>query len=362
MTIRIMLVDDSAIVRGLIANALANEDGIEIVASVSNGQMALEALPRFKPHLVILDIEMPVMDGLTALPKLLELDRNLVVIIASTLSTRNATISLQALELGAKDYVAKPTARDKDNLEQFYRELKEKIQALGSRAMQRSATVEKPGIPHANVSAKPAMQVGVQAMAAPMLTQSIRALAVASSTGGPQALQTLFGGLKGRVRSIPIFITQHMPPTFTTILAEHISSTWGAPCREGVDGETVQPGKAYLAPGNYHMVVEKNEAKLTVRLNQNPPVNFCRPSADPMIESLINIYGNGLLLVVLTGMGSDGAVGAKKLVDAGGAVIAQDEASCVVWGMPRAVTEQNLCKAVLPLDQIASYLGRVIRD
>ena len=185
---------------------------------------------------------------------------------------------------------------------------------------------------------------------------SPRAVAIASSTGGPQALLKVFGELKGKLLNVPIFITQHMPPNFTTILATHIRQISDKDCHEAVDGEAVRPGTVYLAPGDFHMIPAMRDREVVVTLNQNPPVNFCRPAADPMIEALCDIYGQQLLLVVLTGMGSDGYLGAAKLHKSGGTVIAQDKDSSVVWGMPRAVAENNACKGVLSLDDIPRYL------
>lgn len=186
------------------------------------------------------------------------------------------------------------------------------------------------------------------------------ALAIASSTGGPQALSDLLKQLRGRVDHIPIFITQHMPASFTAILAQNLSRVSGMDCHEGKDGELVKPGVVYVAPGDFHMIVEYNPKGNIIRLNKEPPVNFCRPSADPMFYSLAAIYKEKLLTVVLTGMGSDGLNGAKAIAGVGGTIIAQDEESSVVWGMPRAIAEAKLAKAVMPLDQMGLYITRSI--
>lgn len=353
MAIRVMLVDDSAIVRGLISRALTEDPMIEIITNANNGAAAIPMAREHQPDVIILDIEMPEMDGITALPKLLEVAPRAKIIMASTLTIRNAGISLQALGLGASDYVAKPTARTPEELDQFYRELKEKIHALAAS----SVAVSQPAI-----AVKPAIKPAISAK--PPVALPIKALAIASSTGGPQALMKLFGDLKGQLTHLPIFLTQHMPPTFTTILADHLSKASGRSCSEAKPGEEVKAGHLYVAPGDFHMRAVKENEKIILRLAQDPPVNFCRPAADPMIESLSAIYGRHLLLVVLTGMGQDGFEGAKKLVAAGGSVIAQDEATSVVWGMPKAVATNNLCQAVLPLQDIAGYLiqhaGRMI--
>lgn len=184
-----------------------------------------------------------------------------------------------------------------------------------------------------------------------------RAIAIASSTGGPPALTTLFEGLRGKLPHLPIFITQHMPATFTPIFAQQLSEAGGCDCREGKDGEAVSPVRVYLAPGGYHMEVHRGEnGRPTIHLTQDPPVNSCRPAADPMFNTISEVYGPGLLAVVLTGIGQDGTEGAKTIVKNGGTVIAQDEASSVVYGMPKTVAEQVACKAILPLNEIAAYI------
>jgi two-component system chemotaxis response regulator CheB len=359
-----MLVDDSAIVRAMIQRALTADPGIEVVATASDGAMAIESLRRIPSDIIILDIEMPVMDGLTALPELLKASPKPRVIMASTLTMRNAEISMKAMELGATDYLAKPTAAAGNEAQDFYRQLIEKIHALapgGSAPPSPAAPV--PANPVAPVKAAP---VSVQAVTATTsLAEALNtvpraaAIAIASSTGGPQALLAVFTALKGRALNVPVFITQHMPPSFTTILAEHISRALGSDCHEGKDGEDVRPGIVYLAPGDFHMTV-KNGPVPKIGLNQNPPENFCRPSADPMLRSLAAIYGKGLVTVVLTGMGSDGSQGAAEVVRQGGTVAAQNESTCVVYGMPRAVVEAKLAKAVLPLDQVAPWLARAM--
>ncbi len=364
MTISVLLVDDSAIIRGLMNKALSENPSIVIVGSASNGLQAIQMAKELLPKIIILDIEMPVMDGITALPELLKTAPGSKIIMSSTLTSRNASISMQALSLGATDYLAKPSARTGEEVQQFYFELINKILALGgappATTLHATAAPAQAAKPIAaaplppKVDAKPVPKLNPGERLNPM---GVTALAIASSTGGPQALLSLFTQLQGKLNNIPIFITQHMPPTFTTILAEHITKTGNRPCTEGKNGEEVVNGHVYLAPGDYHMVMEKNGAgKTIVTLNKNPQENFCRPAADPMLRSLSAIYGSHLAVVVLTGMGQDGMEGAKVVVNNGGGVIAQDEASCVVYGMPKAIVEHKLCKAVLPLNDIAPFL------
>lgn len=362
--IRVMLVDDSAIVRGLVSRALKDAADVVIVGTASNGKQAITMVGEYNPDIIVLDIEMPVMDGLEALPELLKLAPHAHVIMASTLTHRNAEISLRALALGASDYLTKPSAQENNATEQFFRDLKEKIRTLA--ATRRTQRPQPQAIP-----AKPAVASTQSAIVKPAAitggagiplapVKHVAAIAIASSTGGPQALQTVFTQLKDRAKRVPVFITQHMPPTFTAILAEHLGKASGMPTYEAKDGQVVEAGHIYLAPGDYHMVPERQAKGVVIRLNQNPPENFCRPAADPMLRGLAAIYGNQLLVAVLTGMGQDGAVGARSVVDAGGEVIAQDQESCVVWGMPRAVTEAKLITNALPLGGIAEYLARAV--
>ena len=353
MSIRVLLVDDSTIIRSLIARALKEESSIEVVATASNGLRGVESAKAHKPDVVILDIEMPEMDGIEALPKILEVSPNSQVIMASTLTQRNASISMQALELGAADYLPKPSSTgDHDNLEIFYQELRAKVKSLGTAKQQKEQLAKASSI---GKTPPPVTQLDNR----PILG-GFKALAIASSTGGPKALQELFIGLKDKFAHVPIFITQHMPPTFTTLLAENIAKYSGMPCAEAKDGEEVKAGHIYLAPGDFHMVANIRDGKVITTLNQKAPENFCRPAADPMLRSLSDAYKERLFAVVLTGMGQDGMLGAKEVVDKGGFVIAQDEETSVVYGMPKAVADQGLCKAILPLGEIAPYLIKTV--
>ncbi|WP_074770275.1 protein-glutamate methylesterase/protein-glutamine glutaminase [Magnetospirillum fulvum] len=364
--IRVMLVDDSAVVRGLVTRILEAETDIEIVASVGNGQMALSTLERVAVDVVLLDIEMPVMDGLTALPKLLQADPGLKIIMQSTLTMKGASVSLRALEMGAADYIPKPTAtRELAGGADFRTELLSKIRALGQ-ARQRSANrpprpaaTGAAAVPRpASTGAPPRVQIHPSSTVTlrTAAIESFDVIAIGSSTGGPQALFTLLGTMRAGTVTQPILITQHMPATFTMILAEHISRVSGWEAREGQDGEVVRSGRVYIAPGDFHMVVEVRGTEKIVRLNKNPPENFCRPSVDPMLRSIAAAYGRRVMTCILTGMGSDGLKGGQAVVASGGTVIAQDEPSSVVWGMPGAVATAGVCSAVLPLPEIAPWI------
>jgi two-component system, chemotaxis family, protein-glutamate methylesterase/glutaminase len=339
-----MVVDDSAIVRGLIVRMLKEDPRIDVAASCSNGEMAVAQAARHPVDVIILDIEMPVMDGLAALPKLLEASPGASIIMASTLTQRNAAISLRALALGAADYVAKPTSDKLGGSEAFRRELIEKVITLG-RAKGKRASGNAPR----SVS-RPQFQLR---SASPRRS---RIIAIGSSTGGPQALLTLLGALPASIQC-PIVIAQHMPATFTAVLAQHIARGSGRICSEAVDGMEIKPGTICLAPGDYHLQVTRESNRCIARLSQTPPENFCRPSVDPLFRSVAQHFGAESIAIVLTGMGSDGCAGARVLAAIGAPVLAQDEASSVVWGMPGAVANAGICSAVLPLTRIAGHLA-----
>jgi two-component system chemotaxis response regulator CheB len=358
-----MVCDDSATIRAAIARMLEADPGIQVVAKVSNGRMAIDELRRTKVDVVVLDIEMPVMDGMAALPLLLQADPGLRVIMASTLTTRGADIAMRALRLGAADYVPKPTSIGTATDERFRLEIISKVKGL-ARLRQRAALPASAARPAASMLTRQA----------PVLPPKM--LAIGSSTGGPQALFTLVQAL-GRSVSVPVVLTQHMPATFTPILAEHINRLGGLPCSEAKDGEPLLTGHIYLAPGDKHLIIEPGDEKgrvpgtvpranpggiaARVRLSSDPPENFCRPSVDPMLRSAASVCDGRVLVAILTGMGHDGLAGTRRVVEAGGAAVAQDEATSVVWGMPGAVAQAGLCHAVLPLPRIAPKLLEMLR-
>jgi two-component system, chemotaxis family, protein-glutamate methylesterase/glutaminase len=369
--IRVMIVDDAIVVRGLLVRWIEAETGLQVVASLRNGREAIEQLERTGPDVVILDVDMPDIDGITALPRLLEKKRDLVVIMFSTLTRRNAEVSLQALSLGAADYIPKPETTREITGSAFRRELIEKVRTLGTRRRQRLRAARalpwrapKPVGDH-GASAAP------QPIAAPELVPDHaspaiklrpfpnalpRTLLIGSSTGGPQALIAVFNRIGEVIDHAPVLVTQHMPPTFTTVLAELLTRTSGRPAHEAVHGEAIRAGKIYIAPGGHHMRVVRRDGVATVALDDGPLVNFCRPAVDPMFSSATEVWGSWNLALILTGMGSDGTRGANDIVAAGGCVIAQDEETSVVWGMPGSVAKAGLCSAVLPIDRIPTKI------
>jgi two-component system chemotaxis response regulator CheB len=362
--LRVMVVDDSAVIRGLISRWIAAEPDMVVAASLRTGLDAVNQLERVNPDVAVLDIEMPELDGISALPQLLAKKRNLIIIMASTLTRRNAEISFKALSLGASDYIPKPeSTREASAAETFRHDLLQKIRHLGAKV--RRPLSATPSLPLAPVLDRPREPLTRPPVAQPQLMrrafsmQAPRVLVIGSSTGGPQALMTLVTDLGAVIDRVPVLITQHMPPTFTTILAEHLARSSRRPAHEAIDGEIVKAGTIYLAPGGRHMRVVRHGTDAAIALDDGPPVNFCKPAVDPLFSSAIEVWQGGVLAVVLTGMGSDGMRGGKEIVAAGGSVIAQDEASSVVWGMPGAAAHAGICAAILPLNQIASKLVRV---
>lgn len=364
--IRVMVVDDSVVIRGLISRWIDAEPDMTVAASLRTGLDAVNQVGRVNPDVAVLDIEMPELDGISALPQLLARKRDLIVIMASTLMRRNAEISFKALSLGASDYIPKPeSTREAAAADTFRQDLLHKIRHLGARVRRPLSTLSPPLAPtierapgsvaRAIISASPP----APPIKRPFGPTTPRVLLIGSSTGGPQALMTLVGEIGAVIDRVPVLITQHMPPTFTTILAEHLARASHRPAREGVDGEIIKAGRIYLAPGGCHMRVVRHGAGAAIALDDGPSINFCKPAVDPLFTSAIDVWQSAILAVVLTGMGADGMRGGKDVVTAGGSVIAQDEATSVVWGMPGAAANAGICAAILPLGQIAPKLVRL---
>lgn len=352
--VRVMVVDDSVVMRGFISRMVTGAGAsIEVVATAANGQLAVERLRKGDIDVVVLDVEMPVMDGLAALPQLLAIDSKLVVIMASSLTTRNADISLRALSVGAKDYVSKPSSTGAGtNNDEFQRELVEKIKTLAARFR---PAVASP--PRTLAVVAPVGETTFKLR--PVSPVRPRVLAIGSSTGGPHALGQLLRGLPRPVK-VPVLITQHMPSTFTGLLAQNLSRDTGILCVEAQDGEVFMPGKAYIAPGDFHMLAVVKGGQPVVQLTKDEKVHFCRPAVDPMLRSAVTVFHRNVLAAIVTGMGTDGLAGSTVVANAGGNVVAQDEASSVVWGMPGAVAKAGVCCDVVPLDRLGRRLGELL--
>jgi two-component system chemotaxis response regulator CheB len=380
--IRVMVVDDVSIVRRLVSNALAVDPDIEIVGAAANGKEALEKIPIVKPDLVILDYEMPEMDGMETLKEIRRRPGGPKVIFFSSYTRQGAKVSLDALWQGADDYATKVTA---DNLAAatlcVQSELLPKIKGLceglvaggagGAGGSSRPTTAQAPGFPAlatipptpasgaasgASAEASGGEIVDAVASGASMAPSSpVEIVAIGASTGGPRALSAVIEGLPVDF-PLPVVVVQHMPPLFTRSLAERLSTRSGLRCLEGVDGAAVEPGTVWIAPGNWHMTVAREGGVARLRLMGDPPENSCRPSVDPLFRSVAALYGSAALGVVLTGMGQDGLLGSRRIHECDGRILVQDEATSVVWGMPGAVARAGLAHKVVPLPEIAGEI------
>jgi two-component system chemotaxis response regulator CheB len=360
-----MIVDDSLVIRRAITGWLDGLGDIAVVGAHANGRLAVEDVARSRPDLVILDIEMPEMDGLTALPLLLARHPGVTVLIASTLSRRGAEVSLKALTLGAADYLTKPEPGGLVSAEQFRLDLVDKIRQLGRRQTRRwqggaSTGPRKPAAPAEPAADAAAPEARRQQRLRPFSMGAVKCLVIGSSTGGPQALARVLTDIGAPLSNVPVLITQHMPPTFTAILAEHLGRATGLPTAEALDGEPIRRGRIYVAPGGRHLIVGKAADGVVARLSDAPPENFCKPAVDPLFRTVADAFGSGVLAVVLTGMGTDGAKGALTVANAGGSVIAQDEATSVVWGMPGATVAAGAASGVLPVGEIGRRVARLL--
>ncbi|MGH9344005.1 MAG: protein-glutamate methylesterase/protein-glutamine glutaminase [Terriglobia bacterium] len=350
--IRILIVDDSVVIRRMLMDALASDPCFEIAGAAANGRIALSKIPQVNPDLVTLDVEMPEMDGLEALAALRKLYPKLPVIMFSTLTERGAEATLDALSLGANDYVTKPAnVGGLDTaLKRVRDELIPKVKALCMPAAQTPALFPRPPA-LAAAGLKPAVE--------PLRRPPVRldVLAIGVSTGGPNALGELVPQLPADL-PVPVVIVQHMPPIFTRFLAERLASRSKVTVVEGAPGLVLTAGQVVIAPGDYHMVVERQGLKVLIGTHQQPPENSCRPSVDVLFRSVAAAYGPHTLGLIMTGMGQDGLRGCGNIREAGGQILAQDQATSVVWGMPGFVAEAGLADKVLPLSDLAVEIMR----
>jgi two-component system, chemotaxis family, protein-glutamate methylesterase/glutaminase len=356
--IRVMVVDDSVVVRGLMSRWIEQEPDMHVIATHRGGRTAVEMLAQQKPDVIVLDIDMPDMDGLTALPLLLKGLSGVMVMIASTLTTRNAETTLRCLSLGAHDYVAKPaTNRDVTFGLDFRREVLEKIRALGVRRRTRAAGAKQRV---ASVVENMPIQVPSVVLRSGSVAKP-RLLAIGASTGGPAAVLNFLKACRPNLGRFPTVICQHMPSLFTKSFADSIRRQLSIDASEAHHGEPLEAGRVYVAPGGRHLRFLATEGDVRVQLSDDAPVNFCRPSVDLTFMSAAQIYGRSALGVMLTGMGSDGLAGSEALVAAGATIIAQDQDSSVIWGMPGAVARQGLCALVAPVQALAQFVDSAVK-
>ncbi|MEI6713743.1 MAG: chemotaxis response regulator protein-glutamate methylesterase [Verrucomicrobiota bacterium] len=383
---RVLVVDDSSFIRLAISESLSCDPDVEVVGTAANGRIALARVQELKPDVITLDVDMPEMDGLTMLRELRYMQPHLPVIMCSSLTEKGAVATLDALALGATCYVTKPTKTGsmQESLSRLRDELLPKIKALGPNSIHerrahnheshraavkaqihREVTLaaqlhdiegghisqlREPEV----VAPKPraASLKSTRHTAIPHHVGKIDIVVIGVSTGGPNALATLLPGLPANF-PVPVAIVQHMPALFTKLVAERLDSQSSLRVHEAKDGELLLPGDCWIAPGDQHMILDRAGRHCKVSINQDPPVNFCRPSVDVLFRSAVRVYGANVLGVILTGMGSDGTAGCQEIRENGGQVLVQDEATSVVWGMPGSVAEQDLADAILPIGEIA---------
>lgn len=360
--ITVLVVDDSVVVRRLVTDALTSDPEIEVVGVAANGQIAVSKVAQLDPDVVTMDIEMPVMSGIEAVRALRRDGRRMPIIMFSTLSERGAVATLDALAAGATDYVTKPAnvGSVSESLARVADDLIPRIKGLARRSGGAARKVRSTGTTVSATAVAPrSAPKPVALRPAPTRTLRPRAVVLGSSTGGPEALSTVIAGLT-RPLPVPLLVVQHMPPVFTRQLAARLDRLGPSTVVEASDGVELRAGTVYIAPGDVHLEVRRSAAGARTHLHQDAPVNFCRPAVDVLFRSAVAAFGGELLGVVLTGMGSDGKVGAQALVDAGGTVIVQDEPTSVVWGMPGSVATAGLAHAVLPVAEIAQAVQRAV--
>lgn len=349
--IRVLVVDDSVVIRRMLSDILSAEPGIEVVATAASGRIALAKLPFTHPDVLTLDVEMPQMNGLETLTELRKTHPELPVVMFSSVDGSSAKQTLEALARGGTDVVTKPSGMTnrEQAIEHVRQQLVPIVKSLGARALKARARASAPP--------RSVSRPGARVIIPETAPSRIDVVAIGASTGGPNALTTLFAKLPQRF-PVPILIVQHMPPLFTKLFAERLDASCDVRVSEAVDGETPEPGHAYIAPGDYHLTVARGPSGLKLVLNQGPQENSCRPAADVLFRSVAATFGASSLAVVLTGMGQDGLVGAKLIREAGGQAVVQDELSSVVWGMPGYIAKAGLAQAVLPISDLGAEVMR----
>lgn len=375
---RVLVVDDSAVIRGLIGHWITASDALDLVGQARNGQVALDMLDETRPDVVLLDLDMPELDGLASLPLLLARRPGLSIVIVSTTTRSNAALCMRCLALGAVEILPKPaTHRETAGAPAFRGLLLATLAGLGTRHRAEPAPTprERPRpsasprvtAPEAHRRADPRRGLPVSGppreTPAPFATRALsRCVVIGASTGGPRAIEEVLGGLARISARLPILVVQHMPPVFTAAFADHLRDATGLAVAEAVDGEEVSPGRIYVAPGGRHMGLSDEGQRVTVRLDDSAPVQHARPAIDVLMRDAARIFGTRCLAAILTGMGHDGTEGARAVAAAGGSVLVQDQSSSTIWGMPGSIVKAGLAREVVALDQMSGaiqvHLGR----
>ena len=352
--IRVLVVDDAVVMRKMITEVIARDPQIEVVGTAANGRIALQKIPQVNPDLITLDVEMPERDGLETLREIRKVYPKLPVIMFSTLTAKGASTTLDALTLGATDYVTKPAnvGSISEGILRLETDLVPKIKAHC-----RHLRVEGPPGEHTQFISK----LKPAALPPRKTTRPVEIVCIGTSTGGPNALAEVFKQFPADF-PVPIVIVQHMPPMFTALLAERLTATSPVKFQEGRPGQVIAPGNGYIAPGGKHMEVKREGLRTILQLHEGPPENSCRPAVDVLFRSVVAAYGPAALGVILTGMGQDGLRGCQHLREQNGQVIAQDEKSSVVWGMPGCVVQAGLADSVVPLDRVCNEITRRVKD
>ncbi len=358
--IRVLVVDDTAIYRKIVADILAELPDVEVVGRASDGQIALQQIERLRPHIVTLDVEMPVVDGLEVLRRLQEKQIEVGVIMLSAPTAHSAAATVAALKLGALDFVLKPAGGSLTaNMDELRKSLGRRVCSLGR--VQRIRRMLK-GTPQVRQEARATLPQNPPPSVRPPrpIATPPKAIAVGISTGGPQALQRFLPALPGDL-PVPVLLVQHMPPVFTKSLADDLNKRCDLTVCEGEDRQRVMPGHAYIAPGGQQMKLTRRTGQLCLMTTDDPPENSCRPSVDVLFRSVAEHFGAGTLAVIMTGMGNDGSAGCRQISEAGGTVYAQDEASCVVFGMPRQPIAEGLAEFIGPPDHLAAEIVQLLK-
>jgi two-component system, chemotaxis family, protein-glutamate methylesterase/glutaminase len=371
MAIRVLVVDDSVLYRRVLTDVLASIPGVDVVGAASNGQSALERVRELRPDLVTLDLEMPGMGGLQVLEAMGKSGMKSYVIVVSAASKRGGQLALRALQQGAFDFITKPEqSSPEENRTAMHAELAPRVRVLAQRLEVRSilrgtaaanvSATAGPSYLHDSCPVSDSLRETSGRMSRLAAGTKPEMVLIGVSTGGPNALTRVFADLPANL-GVPVLVVQHMPPLFTQLLAEELSTRSLVPVKEAVDGDVICANRAYLAPGGKHMRLVAERGERVIQITDDPPINHCKPSVDYLFRSIARGFPGRSLAVILTGMGDDGTAGLRLLKQAGCPVIAQDEASCVVYGMPKAAVDAGLADVVLPLDAIAARITSIVR-